>query len=85
MGCRCSRFQTPRLERLQPSVAGAAQSPHDYAWHWGDNGPWKNFVLAHPGSRSALAIFTNGNRGLNVAQRLVVAATGEDHPAFQWL
>jgi CubicO group peptidase (beta-lactamase class C family) len=57
----------------------------DTAWHWGDNGWWKDFVVAHPASRSALVVFTNGSRGLNVAQRLVRAALGEDHPAFLWL
>jgi hypothetical protein len=57
----------------------------DTAWHWGDNGWWKDFVVAHPASRSALVVFTNGSRGLNVAQRVVRAALGEDHPAFLWL
>jgi CubicO group peptidase (beta-lactamase class C family) len=54
----------------------------DFIWHWGDNGAWKNFVLAHPTSRSAIVIFTNGARGLNVAQRITTAATGIDHAAF---
>jgi CubicO group peptidase (beta-lactamase class C family) len=57
----------------------------DYAWHWGDNGSWKNFVLVHPASRSAIVMFTNGSRGLNVARGVVQAATGEDHAAFLWL
>ena len=55
------------------------------AWHWGDNGWWKNFVVAHPGSGSAIVVFTNGSRGMNVAQRVVAAATGGDHAAFLWL
>jgi hypothetical protein len=45
----------------------------------------KNFVLAHPASRSAIVAFTNGSRGLNVAQRIATAATGLDHAAFWWL
>lgn len=54
-------------------------------WHWGDNGGWKNFALVEPGEASALVIFTNGSHGMNVAERLVAAATGQDHVAFQWL
>jgi hypothetical protein len=54
-------------------------------WHWGDNGNWKNFVLVEPRDRSAIVAFTNSTHGMNVAQRLIAAATGEDHVAFQWL
>jgi CubicO group peptidase (beta-lactamase class C family) len=61
------------------------QGGEDYAWHWGDNGSWKNFVLVHPASRSAIVMFTNGSRGLNVARGVMRAATGEDHAAFLWL
>lgn len=57
----------------------------DYVWHWGDNGAFKNFVLAHRPSRSAIAAFTNGSGGLRVCEHLVVAATGHAHPAFDWL
>jgi hypothetical protein len=59
--------------------------PTDYLWHWGDNGSWKNFALVQPASRSAIVIFANGSHGLNVAQRVVRAATGLDHAAFWWL
>jgi CubicO group peptidase (beta-lactamase class C family) len=77
------------LEWADEAAAGAdpatGAAPPDYLWHWGDNGSWKNFVLVHPASRSAVAVFTNGSRGLNVAERVVAAATGRDHPAFLWL
>ena len=56
-----------------------------YLWHWGDNGFWKNFVLVHPASRSAVVVFTNGSRGMNVARAVVAAATGEEHDAFLWV
>lgn len=56
-----------------------------FLWHWGDNGSWKNFVLAHPATKSAIVIFTNGSRGLNVANRVMTAATGRQHAAFLWL
>jgi hypothetical protein len=56
-----------------------------YLWHWGDNGMWKNFVLAHPASRSAVVVFTNGSRAMNVARAVVTAAAGEEHDAFLWV
>jgi CubicO group peptidase (beta-lactamase class C family) len=60
-------------------------SDPNFLWHWGDNGSWKNFVLAHPETKSAIVIFTNGSRGLNVANRVMTAATGRLHAAFLWL
>jgi CubicO group peptidase (beta-lactamase class C family) len=57
----------------------------DYLWHWGDNGGFKNFVLAHVPSRSGLVVFTNGNSGLRVCERIAAAATGARHLAFDWL
>lgn len=63
----------------------SARGRTNYIWQWGDNGSWKNFVLAHPASRSGVLVFTNGSHGLNVAQRIVTAATGLDHEAFWWL
>ncbi len=57
----------------------------EYIWHWGDNGNWKNFVLAHPATRSAFVVFSNGNGGMRVCERLVTAAAGFDPAAFLWL
>jgi hypothetical protein len=57
----------------------------DYIWHWGDNGTFKNFVLAHVSSRSAIVVFTNGNNGMRVAEAAVAAASGHEHFAFDWL
>jgi CubicO group peptidase (beta-lactamase class C family) len=56
-----------------------------YLWQWGDNGGWKNFILAHPPSRTAIAVFSNGNNGQRVNERIVRAATGIDHPVFLWV
>jgi CubicO group peptidase (beta-lactamase class C family) len=57
----------------------------NYLWQWGDNGGWKNFILAHPPTRTAIAVFTNGSNGQHVNERVVRAATGIDHPAFLWI
>lgn len=74
------------LERksLTTGTAHPALASTNYIWQWGNNGSWKNFVLAHPASRSAIVIFTNGAGGLQVAQRVVAAATGLEHAAF-WM
>lgn len=61
-------------------VAGA-----DYLWQWGDNGGWKNFILAHPPTQTAIAVFTNGGNGQHVNERILKAVTGLDHPAFLWI
>jgi CubicO group peptidase (beta-lactamase class C family) len=57
----------------------------EYAWHWGDNPGFKNFVVAEPARRSAMVIFTNGNSGQRVYERVIRSRTGVDHPAFLWL
>jgi CubicO group peptidase (beta-lactamase class C family) len=57
----------------------------DYIWHWGDNGDYKNFVLAHRPSGSAIVVFANGNNGLRIAEAALAAATGHKHLAFDWL
>jgi CubicO group peptidase (beta-lactamase class C family) len=62
-----------------------AYAGREYIWHWGDNGTYKNFVLAHLPTRSAVVVFTNGSNGMRIAEYLVEAATGLDHPAFDWL
>jgi CubicO group peptidase (beta-lactamase class C family) len=55
-----------------------------YAWQWGDNPGFKNFFYADPQRGKAFAIFTNGDRGARVYERVIRALTGVDHPAFLW-
>ena len=54
-------------------------------WQWGDNNGFKHFVLGDPAARTAWTVFTNGNGGRNVYERVLRAATGRDHAAFLWL
>ena len=54
------------------------------AWQWGDNTGFKNFFFADPEKEKAMAVFTNGDRGARVYERVIRAMTGEDHPAFLW-
>lgn len=58
---------------------------YEYLWQWGDNGPFKNFVLAHPATRSAVLVFTNASNGLRVCEALITAAIGHDLRAFDWV
>ena len=55
-----------------------------YLWQWGDGG-WKNIVMVHPESRSALVVFTNGSNGMRVVERVAKAATGRDQAVFLWV
>ncbi|HEY6375053.1 MAG TPA: hypothetical protein VIX90_05960 [Edaphobacter sp.] len=61
------------------------EAGRSYLWQWGDNGGWKNLVLVHPESRSAIVVFTNGSNGMRVVERIVRAASGQDQPVFLWV
>ena len=67
------------------ATAGRSGADSGFVWQWGDNGSWKNFLLAHPASGSGVVIFTNGSRGLNLARRILGATTGLEHDLFLWL
>jgi CubicO group peptidase (beta-lactamase class C family) len=58
---------------------------HVYLWQWGDNGGFKNFVLAEPSTGGTIFVFTNGDAGARVYDRVLTHATGHDHPALFWL
>ena len=66
---------------LQSPGAGRA----DQFWHWGDSGGVKAFVLGDPAAGTAIVVFTNGNNGRAVYERVVRAVRGEDQPAFLWI
>ncbi|HUE44091.1 MAG TPA: serine hydrolase domain-containing protein [Candidatus Sulfotelmatobacter sp.] len=54
-------------------------------WHWGDNGAFKAFVMADPKAKSAVVMFANSEKGLEVAKPVVDEAMGEESLAFEWL
>ena len=54
-------------------------------WHWGDNGSFKAFVMAEPKSKSGVVMFTNSEKGLEMAKPLVSEAMGEDLLASEWI
>lgn len=54
-------------------------------WQWGANMSFRSFVVADPGARRAVAVFTNGENGPRIYERVITAITGHDHPAFLWM
>jgi CubicO group peptidase (beta-lactamase class C family) len=54
-------------------------------WHWGANNYFRNFVIADPPNGRAVVVFTNSENGPRVYERVIVAVTGHDHPAFLWI
>ena len=77
--------------RIRPTLAwglgwGIERSAgHECVWQWGDNGGYKNFVIADPPSGDAVFVFTNGDSGAHIYDRIVTHATGRDHPALFWV
>jgi CubicO group peptidase (beta-lactamase class C family) len=54
-------------------------------WHWGANNSFRNFVIADRQNRRAVVVFTNSENGPRLYERVIVAVTGHDHPAFLWI
>lgn len=56
-----------------------------FFWQWGDNNGFKHLLLGDAQARRAWIVFTNGNAGRAVYERVLRAATGRDHAAFLWI
>ncbi len=56
-----------------------------YAWQWGDNPGYKNFLAIDLARRSAVLAFTNADRGRAVYERVIRSETGIDHAGFMWV
>jgi CubicO group peptidase (beta-lactamase class C family) len=54
-------------------------------WHWGANNSFRNFVIADPPNGRAVVVFTNSENGPRLYERVILAVTGHDHPAFLWI
>ena len=54
-------------------------------WHWGANNSFRNFVIADPPNSQAIVVFTNSENGPRLYERVILAITGHDHPAFLWI
>jgi CubicO group peptidase (beta-lactamase class C family) len=51
-------------------------------WQWGANNGFRNFAVADPSNGRAIVVLTNSGNGPRVYERVIVALTGHDHPAF---
>jgi CubicO group peptidase (beta-lactamase class C family) len=57
----------------------------DAFWHWGDNGGFKDYVVAFDKPKTGVVIFTNSDNGLGIIPEIVKEALGGNHPVFSWL
>jgi len=55
----------------------------DSFWQWGDNGGYKNFVVASRERGEGVVILTNGANGLKLCEELVPEAMGGPQPVFR--
>ena len=55
-----------------------------FAWQWGDNPGFKNFYAADPQGAKAVVVFTNGDRGARVYERVIRMVAEEHQAAFLW-
>ena len=61
-------------------TVGASQC----AWQWGDNPGYKSYFWADPEREQAMVVFTNGDRGARVYERVIRSVTGDDRAGFLW-
>ncbi len=61
-----------------------AQGSGTQFWHWGDNFGFKNFVVGDAQARTAILVFTNGQNGRSIYERVIRAVRG-DQRAFLWI
>jgi CubicO group peptidase (beta-lactamase class C family) len=55
------------------------------AWHWGDNGGFKNYVAVLLPAKRGFVYFSNSDSGLALRDQIVARVLGGTHPAAQLL
>lgn len=85
-----ARMTTPVATMNEALAWGAGvglerEAGRTFFWQWGDNNGFKHFLLGDAQARRAWIVFTNGNAGRSVYERVLRAATGRDHAAFLWI
>ena len=81
-------MMTPQVEvedGVSWGLGWGLENGGDTFWHWGDNGSFRCFVMASRETATGLVLFTNSNNGLAIAEPIVEAALGGDHPAFSFI
>jgi len=61
------------------------EDPEPRPFHWGDNDGYKNFVVMEPATRSGVVVLTNGDRGLNLAERSAEHVVGRRLASSLWV
>lgn len=85
------RVMTVPVVRLNSALSwglgwGIQRDQHgEVLWHWGANNSFRNFAIADPENGRAVVVFTNSENGPRLYERVIVAVTGHDHPAFLWI
>ncbi len=54
-------------------------------WHWGDNGPFKAYVLGYREAGIGLVYFANSDVGLTIGEALLATVLSDSYPSFDWL
>jgi tetratricopeptide (TPR) repeat protein len=54
-------------------------------WHWGDNGPFKAYVVGYREAGVGLVYFANSDAGLTIGDALLSMAFEDRYPSFDWL
>jgi len=54
-------------------------------WHWGDNGPFKAYVLGYREAGVGLVYFANSDEGLTIGEAVLAIALEDSYPSFDWL
>lgn len=54
-------------------------------WHWGDNGPFKAFVIGYREAGAGLVYFANSNDGLAIVGPIISRVFGDRHSSVDWL
>jgi CubicO group peptidase (beta-lactamase class C family) len=57
----------------------------DAFWHWGDNGGFKDYVVAFGKQKTGVVILTNSDNGLGIIPEIVKEALGGNQPVFSWI
>jgi len=56
-----------------------------YLWHWGNSPGAKCFFAVQAETATGIVVFTNGDNGLTLCNRIVTSALGHTPNAFGWI